>query len=224
MGKRLTMVNIHLSVIYLFFFINSKYWLRRGVWMELLVVVIYSRQCLCIDWRHLQQSELTTCSLVQHGGKEKEKGWKITFPADFTGTREGKITHPQLSSPPFLLLFSSLFSSQPFEGGNPSLRLLALWLSDWWLHKRQDPSFTDKIFQIDSVSIFLSHGVPHWCQWWFSSFFSISWIKPWFSLHLRRWTDAPAYFLQYFLRRSERDRSTRDKRARKRWQERKIAV
>lgn len=52
----------HLPSQRCWYFIYSKYWLTWGGGTELPVVVICSRQCLCIDWRHLQQSELTTCS------------------------------------------------------------------------------------------------------------------------------------------------------------------
>lgn len=54
-----------------------------------------------------------------------------------------------------LLPFSSLFSSQPFEEGIPSLGPLAFWLSDWWLHKE-----TTSIIHWQNLSNWLHPHLP----------------------------------------------------------------
>lgn len=54
-----------------------------------------------------------------------------------------------------LLPFSSLFSSQPFEEGIPSLGPLAFWLSDWWLHKE-----TTSIIHWQNLSNWLCPHLP----------------------------------------------------------------
>lgn len=78
-------------------------------------------------------------------------------------------------------------------------------LSDWVIDgfiRRRDPSFINKIFQTDSVSIFLSYIVLHWCQWWLF-ICSPLWIQLLFPLHLRRLTDVRAYISQNSLGRRE---------------------
>lgn len=81
-----------------------------------------------------------------------------------------------------LLPFSSLFSSQPFEEGIPSLGPLAFWLSDWWLHKE-----TTSVIHWQNLSNWLRPHRPSYIPSLMSvmtlSFFFL-WIKLFFSFFI----------------------------------------
>lgn len=102
-----------------------------------------------------------------------------------------------------LLPFSSLFSSQPFEEGIPSLGPLAFWLSDWWLHKE-----TTSIIHWQNLSNWLCPHLPFPYNPSLMSVMMLSlfflWIKCFSPLHLRLWTHVrPAHISQYPVGRRE---------------------